>query len=135
MAAVSDAELVAHLRVALDGPLTSAGFAAAQVGAEAGRVSSIHCADAQRLLARYPFTAVAEDSPDDGACIDLYVVVERGDVPRVTEARLDGVDVRDLFRAAGRDDLAVAAADLTARDARDALTRLGGWLADVFASS
>ncbi|HYQ75258.1 hypothetical protein [Cellulomonas sp.] len=135
MDVASDAEIVAHLRGALDGPLTGAGFAAAQVGSEPGGVSSIHCADARRLLARYPFTAVAEDSPDPGSCTDLYVVVTTGGDARVTEARLNGVDVPDLLAAAGRDDLArAAAADLPTLGAREALTRLGAWLGDVFPS-
>lgn len=135
MASAPGAEIVAHLRAVLDAPLTAAGFAAAQVGSEPGRVSSIHCADARRLLVRYPFTAIAEDSPEDGACTDLYVVVEWEDQPRLAEARLNGVDIPDLFRAAGRDDLARAAAHLSDDDARDALTRLGSWLAAVFPPS
>jgi len=60
--------------------------------------------------------------------------VELGEVPKLTEASLDGTQVGDVLRGVGRDDLAPQASALYSLPLAGALKKLAGLLSEVFGS-
>ena len=71
----------------LDGLMTRAGFAPGQIGVNVDEVSVVYCAQFHEFRDRFPLVAPEIDySGGEGACTDLNIYVELGEVPRLTEA-------------------------------------------------
>lgn len=119
----------------LDGLMTRAGFAPGQIGVAVDEASVVYCAQFEEFRDRFPLVAPEIDySGDKGACTDLNIYVDVGDVPRLTETRLDGTQVGDLLRGVGRDDLAPQASALHSLPLPGALKKLEELLREVFFS-
>ena len=118
----------------LDGLMTRAGFAPGQIGVNVDEVSVVYCAQFHEFRDRFPLVAPEIDySGDEGACTDLNIYVELGEVPgspRPASTAHQG----DLLRGVGRDDLAPQASALYSLPLPGALKKLAGLLTEVFGS-
>jgi hypothetical protein len=105
-------EVGRRLCAALDPLMTARGFQSGQVGYSSSEVGVVYCSRHVDFRARFPNLAPAVDYSDDGACTDLNISVALSPRSHLSQVHLDGHDLDELLRDAGRSDLHADVASL-----------------------
>lgn len=122
-----------RLCAVLDPLMTSRGFQSGQVGSSSSEVGIVYCSPHADFRSRFPSIAPRMEYSDEGACTDLNIYVALSPGSHLREIHLDGHELDELLRDAGRGDLQVEVESLAELSVDEGAERLRTILTAVFA--
>lgn len=122
-----------RLCAVLDPLMTSHGFQSGQVGSSFSSVGIVYCSPHVDFRSRFPNLAPDMDYTDEGACTDLNISVALLPNAHLTEIHLDGHELDELLRDAGRGDLHAEVESLAELSVDEGTEHLRRVLTAVFA--